>query len=48
MTEFVVKVIKDTVDYREKNNICRNDFMDLLIQLENEGTVDSETNKKLK
>lgn len=36
-----MKVVTETVDYREKNNIDRNDFMDLLIKLKNNGTDES-------
>jgi cytochrome P450 family 6 len=32
-------VIKDTVEYREKNNIHRKDFMHLLLQLKNRGKL---------
>jgi cytochrome P450 family 6 len=28
-------MVEDTVNYREKNNITRNDFMQLLIQIKN-------------
>jgi len=35
--EFFHGVVKQTIDYREKNNIERNDFMQLLIQLKNQG-----------
>ena len=28
------------MDYRETNNVKRNDFMDLLIQLKNKGKLD--------
>ncbi|XP_075217468.1 putative cytochrome P450 6a23 isoform X2 [Lycorma delicatula] len=31
--DFFFKVVHDTVEYREKNNVKRNDFLDLLIQL---------------
>lgn len=36
VTAFFMKVVRDTVEHREKNNISRNDFMDLLIKLKNE------------
>jgi cytochrome P450 family 6 len=37
--KFFMKAVKDTVDYREKNHIYRKDFMHLLLQLKNRGTV---------
>ncbi|XP_067009302.2 probable cytochrome P450 6a14 [Anabrus simplex] len=40
VTEFFLKAVKETVEYREKNNIQRNDFMQLLIQLKNQGTIE--------
>lgn len=36
---FYINLVKDTVNYREKNNVYRKDFMHLLIQLKNIGTV---------
>ncbi|EFA02820.1 cytochrome P450 6BQ6 [Tribolium castaneum] len=36
---FFMKVIRDTVGYREKNNVYRKDFLHMLIQLKNRGTV---------
>nr|XP_015839996.1 PREDICTED: cytochrome P450 CYP6BK4 isoform X1 [Tribolium castaneum] len=35
ITNFYLNVVKDTVEYREKNNYNRNDFMQLLIDLKN-------------
>ncbi|KAH8321521.1 hypothetical protein KR074_007538, partial [Drosophila pseudoananassae] len=31
--DFYMNIIKDTVDYRVKNNVKRNDFMDMLIEM---------------
>ncbi|XP_055623801.1 cytochrome P450 6a9-like [Toxorhynchites rutilus septentrionalis] len=36
-SQFFGRLVKDTVDYREKNNITRKDFMSLLIELKNTG-----------
>ncbi|KAH8321364.1 hypothetical protein KR074_003022, partial [Drosophila pseudoananassae] len=43
VTEFFMSAVKNTVEYRLKNNIKRNDFMDQLIQLRAE---DQEAAKK--
>ncbi|CAG9860123.1 unnamed protein product [Phyllotreta striolata] len=37
--EFFVKVVNDIVEHREKNNVFRKDFMQLLIQIKNSGTT---------
>lgn len=37
--KFVMSVVKQNLDYREKNNVIRKDFFQLLIQLRNSGTV---------
>ncbi|RZC40554.1 cytochrome P450 monooxygenase, partial [Asbolus verrucosus] len=39
LSKFFMRVVKETVDYREKNNIYRKDFMHLLLQLKNRGTL---------
>lgn len=36
---FIISVVKENLEYREKNNVCRKDFFQLLIQLRNTGTV---------
>jgi cytochrome P450 family 6 len=37
--EFIFSIVNQTVEYREKNNITRNDLMQALIQLKNQGYV---------
>jgi cytochrome P450 family 6 len=39
---FFMGAVKDVIDYREKNNVVRNDFMQLLIQLKNKGKVEDD------
>jgi cytochrome P450 family 6 len=38
VSDFFMKSVKDTVDYRLKNQIERNDVMDLLIKMKDNGT----------
>ncbi|KAJ6623039.1 Cytochrome P450 6a2 [Pseudolycoriella hygida] len=40
--EFFHSVVKQTISFRETNNFERNDFMQLLIQLKNQGYLSSE------
>ncbi|CRL05217.1 CLUMA_CG018035, isoform A [Clunio marinus] len=40
--DFFLKLVIDTVDYREKNKIERNDFLSMLIQLKNNGKLDGD------
>ncbi|XP_021923332.1 probable cytochrome P450 6a14 [Zootermopsis nevadensis] len=40
ISKYFRKMVEETVEYREKNNVKRNDFMELLIQLRNKGIVD--------
>ncbi|XP_018320090.1 probable cytochrome P450 6a14 [Agrilus planipennis] len=42
VTKFFKEVVEETVTYREKNNITRKDFLQLLIQLKNNGKVDDD------
>ncbi|XP_058459055.1 probable cytochrome P450 6a14 [Malaya genurostris] len=43
VTNFFLKVVKDTVEYREKNNVQQNDFMSLLMQLKDPGPESDES-----
>ncbi|KAJ8913650.1 hypothetical protein NQ315_007367 [Exocentrus adspersus] len=38
ISNFYTKVVEDTVSYREKNKVTRNDFLQLLIELKNKTT----------
>ena len=40
--DFIFSIIKQNVEYREKTNFTRNDFMQLLIQLKNHGVVSAD------
>ncbi|XP_067009334.2 probable cytochrome P450 6a14 [Anabrus simplex] len=42
VSDSFLKTVKEIVDLREKNNIKRKDFMQLLIQLKNEGRVEED------
>uniref|UniRef100_A0A182QU57 Cytochrome P450 n=1 Tax=Anopheles farauti TaxID=69004 RepID=A0A182QU57_9DIPT len=37
---FFLEVVRDTVQYREMNQVQRNDFMNLLLQIKNNGSLD--------
>ncbi|CAD7079475.1 unnamed protein product [Hermetia illucens] len=47
VTKFFMDIVRETVDFREKNNIRRNDFMDLLIQLKNHATLEGEDHESV-
>lgn len=36
VSQFYSKVARDTVEFREKNHIARNDFLDVLIKMKNQ------------
>ncbi|XP_058460188.1 probable cytochrome P450 6a14 [Malaya genurostris] len=40
VTDYFMGVVRNTVDNREKNNVIRQDFLQLLMQLKNKGTVE--------
>jgi cytochrome P450 family 6 len=37
LTEFIYSMVNQTIDHREKNNVQRKDFMQLMVQLKNQG-----------
>jgi cytochrome P450 family 6 len=39
---FFLKAIRETVDFREKNKVERNDFLNMLINMKNRGTLHSD------
>ncbi|CAG2059928.1 unnamed protein product [Timema podura] len=42
VNDFFIDLFKDSMSYREKNKVVRNDFLQLLIQLKNKGKVDED------
>lgn len=42
--DFIMKMVKDVVEYREKNNFVRKDLMQMLIQLRNSGSINENDN----
>lgn len=40
--EFFFSIVRQTIEHREKNNFSRNDFMQLMIQLKNQGYVSAD------
>ena len=43
VSEFFMGLLRDTVKYREENNVQRNDFLSLLMQIKNTGKLEGET-----
>uniref|UniRef100_A0A1B6GB64 Cytochrome P450 n=1 Tax=Cuerna arida TaxID=1464854 RepID=A0A1B6GB64_9HEMI len=39
ISDFLTRIVRETVEYREKNNVVRNDFLDLLIRIRQNKTL---------
>lgn len=46
--EFMTNLVKETIEYRERNNVIRKDFFQLLIQVRNTGQVQEEGDWNIK
>lgn len=40
--DFILTMVKQSLEYREKNNVTRKDFLQLMVQLRNTGLVQSD------
>jgi len=40
--DFILSMVKQSLEYREKNNVTRKDFLQLMVQLRNTGQVQSD------
>lgn len=41
---YIMEIVKQTIQYREKNNETRKDLMQLLIQMRNNGAIEQDGN----
>lgn len=48
LTDFFSNVVGGNIKYREDNNVHRNDFLNMLIELKNKGSIDGEISTEVK
>jgi cytochrome P450 family 6 len=48
LSDFFINVVGGNIKYREDNNDNRNDFLNMLIQLKNKGSIDGEFSTEMK
>lgn len=46
VTDFFINAFKETVEYRMANNVDRKDFLNLIMQLMNTGSIQDNDEKK--
>lgn len=47
VSDFFLSSIRETVEYREKNDIKRNDFLSLLLQIKNHGKISDDVGEAI-
>jgi cytochrome P450 family 6 len=47
VSDFFLSTIKEAVEYREKNDIKRNDFFNLLLQIKNHGKINDDVGEAI-
>lgn len=48
VTEFFENIVGESMKYREDNDVTRSDFLNMLIQLKNKGSIDGETSTSMR
>ena len=48
VAKFFLNVVKETIQYREENNVTRKDFLQLMMQIKNHGEIEGENSTNIK